>query len=310
MINTIRKAKNSYLYDIKQSKYFDFRFNSNIIGYSNKKLTTTVKNSISSSWDIKLDSTYHRRFKTFIRKRFGDRFVLRCANSLVEFFLLLINHYKGYLFNIFDDQFDSYIKNYNISLDRENLDSENGKNSLKGISIYDIAHYYLHDKDIKNSIDNDATKFKDKNIKIFNYYHYPKSEMGRDLADIVILPEIYSGNFNYVNILVDKDLEGYQLFTNPIESLPSLYLQSSIKNIFVIEKLLKSNRFTFPELNEEIFIHKERLFTFRDSSDIDAKSQKLVNKNIILNTKVPYYNYFPITLLDYQIKQLRRIFNG
>ncbi|HOV15444.1 MAG TPA: hypothetical protein PK771_14245, partial [Spirochaetota bacterium] len=133
-MKVIRKAKDNYLYDIKQSKYFDLRYNTNIIGFSNKKLTTVVKNSISSCWNIKDNSICHNRFKTFISKKFGDQYILTSATGLKEFFLLLKNFFSDHSFTFYGERFQKYLNQNKITFN----ETKNSKN----VAIFDMSELY------------------------------------------------------------------------------------------------------------------------------------------------------------------------
>jgi len=52
-MNIVKKGKGPYIFYLNnKNKYFDLTSNANILGYSFKKLTTTVKNDISNRWRI------------------------------------------------------------------------------------------------------------------------------------------------------------------------------------------------------------------------------------------------------------------
>ncbi|OHD19748.1 MAG: hypothetical protein A2086_11420 [Spirochaetes bacterium GWD1_27_9] len=293
-----RKAKDSFLYNIKSEKYYDFRHNTNIIGHSHKKLTNLVKDSISSAWNLQIDSIYHRRFMKFMETNFSDKYHIKFSFSLQEFFLKLFNKFNNSKIDIIGERFKKYISYNEISINNDNNNDYN-------IKIYDFAEIYLNFGGNKEKINKYVEGIDKNNLAVFNYFWYPSFEININKADIVILPEIYCGNFKYVIILISKELNEFANFCEEIHSVPSLYLSSSLKNYYVAKSLEENNI----KIENNDFIFADRIFSYKNISQIDNLYNKFLEKNILLNNIPPFYSYLPINLEEYQRKYVLRAFN-
>lgn len=277
----IRKAKGPYIFYLnKKNKYFDFSSNSNILGYSFKKLTTIVKNDISSRWNIKRYSIYHRRMEKLLTRLYGSCYVWKYCFSLKEFFLRLLPYFniniKGkYLQEWFNTNFSSFFKN----------------SSKQSITLFDMAYYYLFSREIEN----------EGGYKIGNYYFYPELDFNLINFDIIILQEFLSGNFCYLNILVKKGSIFENIFDNT-NDIPSLYISSSLKNYYLIKRY--KNKFK-NFLDQNLFYQKNRLFVLKKVED--KILEYLFSKRVIINSSLPFYNYLPIILEEHQIKYLESL---
>lgn len=299
---TIKKAKGIFLHDIHDVKYYDLQKNSNILGHSYKKLTTLIKNDISSRWNILESTIYHSRMRKLFEKLFTPDYFLTALLSLDEF-ILKINNYSlsnSYNLKLIGERFNLWLKdNYNLS------NIKTGE-IQKNIIIYDMAEIFLQ-------FDGDSKKFNDfiKDIKreeitVFNYLWYPYLDIKTDNVDIIILPEIYSGNFKYINILINKKrVKNFYQFTGQFECIPSLYISSSLKMYYLIKKMEYDHKMINLKTNK--FIQSGRLFSYRDIKYYNNLIEEYFNKNIILSNAPPFYNYLPLILEDFQIKYLSKI---
>ncbi|HPO49543.1 MAG TPA: hypothetical protein PLO89_04380 [Spirochaetota bacterium] len=291
---TIKKAKNNYVYDIKGGKSLDFSRNTNISGYSNKKITTPVKNALSSSWNVTGNTLYHKRFKNLIKSRFGSDYILLSSQSRNEFFILLSHFYKDLAISFVGKRIKAYFENKKLPLNFS-------KESKKNIFVYDMAEFYL--ENAKIDIDRDS-------LNVVDYFFYPEFNIETYGADIIILPEIYSGNFNYINILVKKNLTGANYFSNPFENIPALYVVSSLKSYFIAMNIFNNNAFKLPVIKNDFFLQRGRIFSPKSVDNYSEAMKNIKSDDIILNEEPPFYNYFSLTLEDYQIKKIGKIFNG
>jgi|GEM_PF-1309121 len=294
----LKKAKEAFVYDIKSNKYYDFKNNTNILGHSYKKLTTIVKNHISSSWDIYNNSIYHRRFIKHLNNLFGDKYHITCCFSLIEFISRLINYSINQRFNI-----EIIGENFKIWFDK-NFNYKNIINSSKNINIYDMAKIYLSFKGNKEKIENQIRLNKYR-INILNYYWYPYLDISLNDADLIILPEIYSGNFKYIILLINKeslisDKKSY--YSTSINEIPSLYIVSSLKLYHLIKQIETNNPIN---LGWDGFNQAGRIFIYKETSQYKKIIYDFLNKNIILNKEPPFYNYLPLLLEEYQVKFLQ-----
>jgi hypothetical protein len=293
----IKKAKNSYLYDLKSQKYYDFRNNSNILGYSYKRLTNHVKNDISGNWNIKSNTVSHLRILKLFEKLFGNEYTVRSCFSIEEFFSRIFLNFKdNYSFKVIGVNFHSWLEKRNI------LPCNNS--SKNEVSIIDMNDIFINFNGDINGFKDHVRKIKKNGILIFNYYWFPYSDIETSDADVVILPEIFSGNFNYLNILIRNKLNEFINAVNSIEDIPSLYLSSSLKNYFLIKHLMLNNEVL--RLNEKKFKQSGRLFVLNDA-DTEKISLEFEKKNILINSIPPFYNYLPILLEVNQRKYLRKV---
>ncbi|MBN2545345.1 MAG: hypothetical protein JXB50_06080 [Spirochaetes bacterium] len=298
--HTFKRAKGPYLKNIHHEKFYDLTSNLNILGHSFKTLTTYTKNDISSAWNITGNSSYHIKFKKLIEKLFGKDYLLTSCFSLIEFFSR---------FSAYAQQSQIKIKitgnNFKNWFERFIIPNENKKN-IKEINIIDMAKFYIE-------CAGNTAKIKEKikliaNDKILNYFWYPELILETFNSDIIILPEIYSGNFKYINILIKKNssfLNESQFISNDIGLIPSLYISTSLKNYYLIKK---NDKTQIIKLKWKNFTQAERIFIY-DKTDQDYS--EVINSykkyKILLNEYAPYYNYLPIILDENQKNYLSRI---
>jgi len=148
-----------------------------------------------------------------------------------------------------------------------------------------------------------------KNNTILNYYYYPSTTF--ELADstFAILPKTFSGNFNYVTVIIKSDSQFFDKLKNISCNIPSLYLLSSLKNIFVIKQLEKLNIEKIPNLTSDKILQKGRLFIFKEeSAALNELYNYLYEKNILINSNPPYYNYLPLCMNEHQKRHIENIF--
>ena len=297
---SIKKAKGTFIYDIHGGRFYDLQKNSNILGHSYKKLTTIVKNNISSKWNISDGTFYHIRMKKLFEKLFSSNYFLRTSSSLIEFILRLNNYCVDNLYNInfFGERFNLWIK------EKNNIFNIERKKTQKDIIIYDMAEIFLRAKGDIQKFNDFIKKLKKEEITVFNYFWYPYLDLNINNADIIILPEIYSGNFCYLNVLINKKISKYNQFSNELESIPSLYISSSLKMFYLIKRIEKEKEI---KLKWNNFIQAGRLFSYNDIYNNDKIVDKYFKNNIILSKKPPFYNYLPLNLEDYQIKYLNKV---
>lgn len=294
----IKKAKGAYLHFLNDEKYLDLRFNSNIIGYSDKRLTTAVKNSISSNWNIKGNTIYHRRFLKLIDTIFGNEYELFFSFSLTELFFKLLNFFtrNNITFQIYGNGFSDWLRNNFFEYKIDNF--------KKIFHIFDMADLYLEKsgnslllKEVIDSFD----------CKILNYFWYPDIDIKTLSADIVILPELYSGNFEFVVLLVRRE----SIFSNlpflafnKLYEVPSLYLASALKNYYLIKR---SNLLGLPKINWIDFVQVNRIVRYNKKEKYSDVVREFFKKKIILNENAPYYNYLPIIKDDRKILSFLRL---
>jgi hypothetical protein len=298
---TLKKRKDIFLYDLNGNKYYDFSTPLNIIGFSNKRLTHYIKNHISGTLRLTGSTIYHRRLKALFKELFGDEYELYAALSLEEIFLkmeaLFLNEFA---IEPVGERFKEWYPN------RVPSGEKNGK--AKKIKTYDMTELYLNagsdrTKAFENVNKNDS-------VKILNYFWYPEIELNTLDADLVILPELYSGNFSYLNILLRKTSKLYdkaKRALTEIEEIPSLYIASSLKYYYLIKE--EKNIAMPVKLEVENILQTGRLFSFKefDKEKIIDKSKIFYDNKIVINTNAPFYSYLPLRLEDYQKKYLKRV---
>jgi hypothetical protein len=290
----LKKAKENFIYDIHSNKFYDFRSNTNIAGFSHKRLTTFVKDNVSSAWNIKDNSIHHNRFKKQIEQLFGENFILKSSHSIEEFFSRLI---------LTNPDIDFTGKNQTQWLKEKHIITENNSNSKK-IFVIDMAELFLESGENIEMFNENISKIKHDGIVIFNYFWFPLLEISTTGADIIILPELYSGNFGFVNVLVKEN--NYN-FLNEFENIPSLFASSALKNYFVIKSCTGSPEGRFNLLNKNFKV-SGRIFIPENLAEIENLTKIFEEKNILINNKPPFYNYLPINLEEYQIKYLKKVF--
>ncbi len=298
---SIKKGKGAFLYDIKGGRFYDFQKNSNILGHSYKKLTTIVKNNISSKWNISEDTVSHKRMRKLFEDLFTSNYYLTSVSSLSEFIFRLNNYalYNSFNLNISGERFNLWFS------ENCNLISNDKKDSKKNIIIYDMAEFFLQSEGNFNEFIKIVKKIKKEEITILNYFWYPYLNIDTCNADIVILPEIYSGNFNYINVLINKkSIDKYKQLTTQLENIPALYLASSLKMFYLIKNIDTS---ISVNLNRDNIIQAGRLFSYKELNAYNKEIDKYADKNIVLSKKPPFYNYLPLILEEYQIKYLTKI---
>lgn len=292
----IRQGKGLFLKTMGKKKIYDFSENSNILGHSYKKMTTQVKNYISSSWNISQFTIYHRRIKKLFETLFSDRYQLFTTFSLEEFTARLICHVNSSDSTIRPEgkRYQLWFQNkFNTSVP---IDKKND------IIIYDMAENYLLNNKMINPVN------KKNKLSVLNYYWYPEIILPAFEADIIILPQIFCGNFHYVNILINKSMtDDFSCCVNPLEAVPSLYIASSLQQYYQIKKAKSA----LPVITHKNIIQKKRLFTFKNP---EQKSREdLINhfkeKNVLFNISPPFYQYLPIILENQEIKKIERILN-
>ncbi|HNZ25778.1 MAG TPA: hypothetical protein PLG34_03385 [Spirochaetota bacterium] len=286
--NIFKKAKGAYLYDIKSEKFFDFRFNSAIFGYSYKKISTRLKNSISNAMSVVGDSVYSRRLLKIFAKDFSEEYEPFFISSLEEFILKLENFAinNNYKLAYFGERFVKFISRL---LAKKKINSDN-----PDIRVIDAAQYYLDEKQI--------LVFEDK-INIINYYYYPEYAPDTFGADLIILPEFMSGGLKNIYLMIKKKSVLKNIFSQTVFELPSFYIEIAL-NYYRVIKSPEYRLLNVPKLKWKDVVQKGRIFSFTNEDD------ELVNKfkqNNILINPFPDYNYLPLILEDYQKERLLKI---
>ena len=172
-----------------------------------------------------------------------------------------------------------------------------------------MAEIYLKADGNKDRFSAEIKKIKKGNITVFNYFWYPESDIITGDADIIVLPEIYSGNFSYINILLNNNssiIKDRNYLTSELENIPSLYISSSLKLYFLMEKIIKND---IIKLKWNNLIFSNRIFSFieLEAKKINDISKKFLENNILLAGNPPYYSYLPLMLEDYQKKFFMRL---
>jgi hypothetical protein len=297
----LRKAKGAYVKDIKHNLFYEFDKNINILGHSHKKLTTIAKNNISSSWNLTGNTIYHARIRKLFSRLFPGQYNIYSSFSLEEIFLKLYiySEKNSCSLELFYDNFCSWLTK-KCGLDLKN------KSSGKKIIVYDMAQIFLDAKGDMENFNQAVSGLKKGNITVFNYFWFPYPEISSDNADMIILPEIFSGNFKYVNMLIDKKLEKDLNLFHAIEEVPSLYISSSLKAYYIIKSITEG---LTARLDWKNFIQAKRLFVYEHPEEPSYREvmEKFKGEKIFLNQDPPYYNYLPINLLEHQKKKLSRI---
>jgi hypothetical protein len=297
---TVRKGKNVFIKDLRQNQYYELDKNANIAGHSNKNLTAAVKNNISSSWNLYGNTIYHKRFKNLLLRLFSDNYEFQ-AGFCLEDILLRINNFainSSYSIEFYYENFNSWL------IKKANFNNE--KKHEKKIKIYDMAYLYLKTGGIAEEFKKLAGNLNKGDITVYNYFWHPDTEIITDNADLVILPEIFSGGFKYVNLLINKKAGiNLKLFFE-IGEIPSLYLASSMKLFYLIKRM--QNR-EIPSLGWKDFYYAKRIFCHKNpgSEDYKKTAEKIFENQVIINCDPPYYNYLPLILTESQIKYLKRI---
>ncbi|MBR6200748.1 MAG: hypothetical protein IKQ61_10880 [Spirochaetales bacterium] len=283
-MKTIRKAKNAFIYTIDGQKYYDLSSNTNIIGHSHRLLTTLPKNALSTAWNIRGTSIYHNRFLRLIHSCFGDDWTVRCASSLTDLWLRMVN---------------AGIKPHFCGTDTlSNLEAHSVKipHSEQGINIIETADDYINNRSViptKNDI--------------LNGWWYPELDMPIGNAKTVILPELFSGFTPTVFVLVRKELEQDYSFLDSIETVPSFTLISAV-NLYHTIRNQQNRGFNRLRLDGTIALQRGRLF--RLNGETANYASRLAEAHVIINPEPPYYCYLPINLEHYQIKYLYKVFCG
>ena len=296
----IRKAKDVFLYDAYDGRFYDLKRNSNILGHSYKMLTTSVKNDISSKWNIPGNTVYHYRMKKFFEKLFSPDYYLTSAFSLHEFILSLNNYSINNSYNL---KFKG--ERFNIWLMKKcNIIKKDEEKSQKNIIVYDMAEIFLQTEGNFNKFNDLVKNLNREEITVFNYFWYPYLDLNTDNADIIILPEIYSGNFSYLIILINKNIKNHNQLYNDLDDIPSLYITSSLKMYYLIKRIKAEKKIT---LKWDNFIQAGRIFSYKDIKEYINIIDNYFEKNVLLAEDPPYYNYLPLVLQDYQVKYLSKI---
>jgi len=238
--------------------------------------------------------------KKLIENLCGNDYLLASSFSLMEFF----------------SRFSAYAENMQIKLNAagsnfkkwfdKNIIINEVKKFNKEADILDMAGFYIESG-------GNTSKIKEKiktsgEYRILNYFWYPELTFDAFNSDIIILPEIYSGNFKYINILIKKKSRLFndrEIMLNSAESIPSLYISASLKNYFLIKN--NENHQTV-KLGWKNFTQVNRIFVYNKTDEGYMEIINFYKKNrILLNENAPYYNFLPIILDDNQKNYLSRI---
>lgn len=301
-LETVKKGKGPFLYTLGGDKYFDLRNNTNILGFSPPKLTTAVKNGLSNSWNIKgVQTVYHKRLVKLIEGLWGDTYTLRAANSPVEFWSRLSSFSGHESFTALGAGFCGW------------LDEQKIRFSDKGtIVVEDKTESFLYGKPLEYPGGPGPYR-----ISGANYYWYPHINppiTGEE--SFIMLPELFSGLFNYCLILVKKELTDLIELTQAVTDFPSLYICSSLKLYYLIKKYDSKTRYSQEKdedkkqrINWKGFLFKGRLFSYAgpDRKTIEKKAGLFAEKKILLTRRPPYYNYIPVNLEEYHYKYLNKV---
>jgi len=286
--NIFKKAKGAYLYDIKSLKFYDFRFNDNILGYSDKKISTRLKNNISNGMSIVGNSVYCLRFLKILEKDFSEEYEPFFTNSLEEFIFKLEyfatnNNYKVQYMG------ERFIKYITCILPDKNIYPESSN-----ICVIDAAQYYLEDKPIPVS---------EGKINVINYYRFPEYKPETLGADLVILPEFISGGMKNAYLMIKKKSALKNIIFQTLYDLPSFFIEISL-NYYRAIKSLEYGLLSVPKLKWKNIVQKGRIFSFTNEDDEPVNKFK---QNGILINPFPDYNFLPLILEDYQKKHLLKI---
>ncbi len=295
-----KRAKGAFLYDIKSNRYYDFQSNSNFLGHSDKRLTTIVKNFISSAWFIKNNSVFHNRLKTLFDRNFGGQYKLFFSHSPVEFFHRFISYTTGKKFEISVNGggFAEWLSYNGINAETAGCEPH--------VILHDAASVYLETGGSSDAFKSKIENLNGKCINVLNYYWFPEVDITSGNADIIVMPEFYSGNFDYVLLLVRNDsklLGDSRYFCREIEKAPSLCIASSLKYYHEAKKIPLDTAI----VGMEGFRQCGRIIAYNGTRDYREIVDEFHYLNILLNPEPPYYSYTPQRLEEYQKNFIKRI---
>jgi hypothetical protein len=302
-----KKAKGPYIYDIKGNKYLDLRTNSNIIGFSNKRFTNKIKDLISSNWNIRGNSIYHRRSEKLFKDMFTDEhneYELSTYSSIEEFFLRLFPILMpSYSISIAGERSTKWLQTLGLSGSGK---TDNKENAL----VFDIAEAFLMSRGDKALFYKNILPKQKGSLAVHNCYWYPYTDKMPHDADIIILPELFSGDLGYLNVMIKKDLTDKNLFDalyNDPAKMTAIYPAASLAKYHLMNVPDTSAAMPFPG---EEFISAGRIFSHKEPQGERYKAlcRELYSQKILLNNEPPYYNYFPVNLTDDVIKYIKKAF--
>lgn len=292
-IDRFKRGKGPFLYTVKNQKYYDLRRNSNILGHSLKSITTEVKNSLSSCWNLnKIETTAHYRLEKELNRIFPADYCIRSASSLEEFLARLLLNIPGERV-IQGEGFKEW-------LNERRLPCDNATKSPNSLYIHDMAHYYL-------SGDSYTPCEGNLSLDILNYYWYPELNFEfKSSADAIILPELYCGNFKFIIILVKEDNKKLLDATDNLDAIQSLEASSALKQYYTIKRAKKG---IFPEKVKGELQIEGRLITFKgpiNKNQAVETTEKYAQQGLLLNSEPPYYSYLPQNLTENQYNFIKR----
>lgn len=273
------KAKECYVRDKLGNRYFDLRRADNVTGHSHRKLTTQIKNAVSTHLTLDLPTIYHRRYRKIISSLTSDGLYEIYFFSSPQELLLK----AAVLFG-------------NIEADTVNMKdflAGHGVKSGNGLKLRDFTLNRPNEKRMTQTI--------------VWYYNYPRllSESDIPNADIVVLPALYAGYTGGCAALINRNAKELINICQPLEKFPAIVFVTSTVFYYRSKALQEQNCFSF---NNEKFLCNDRVFTLKDEyrhemQDIVAA---LKSSGILINTLAPYYNYIPLTLDVHEIRHIKK----
>ncbi|MCG8569489.1 MAG: hypothetical protein MJB14_05065, partial [Spirochaetes bacterium] len=237
----------------------------------------------------------HIRYEKLLKQLFGEQYQISYCFSLKDFFYRLFAYHSQ----------SPIINGLRQKLwFQQNLQKiQTKKKSV--IQIDDMTEAFLK----SDSHVEDFHYEPQKKEKVFavNYYWFPYVEINPPAAaDLILLPELYNGNFSFVTLLIHQKSGNLAELFETSQSIPALYLASALKMYYFIKKIPLLNM----DWKWQDFQIKNRIFSFKDigsDDNVNKVCQKYWEKGIILNSKPPFYQYLPQTLAENELRFLRRL---
>ena len=274
------KAKECYVRDKFGNRYFDLRRADNITGHSHQKLTTQIKNAVSTLLTLDLPTVYHKRYRKIISELTTNGLYELCFFSSTQEFLLKVAALYG---NIEPD---------NVGM--KDFMTNHGIKTGDGIKLYDFT--------IKSPIDIQKAG------SIAWYYNFPRllDENNIPQTDCIVLPALYTGYTNTCAVLVNRNLKDLINICRPLEEVPAIVFVTAITFYYKAKALQGQKCFSF---NNEKFLCNDRVFVLKDEyqNEVQDIAASLKSDGIIINTQAPYYNYIPLTLDIHEIRRIKNI---
>ena len=276
-----KKTNGPYIRSMKGERFFDFSSSKNIIGFTDKIVTRSLKNNTTSLLNLNQKTIYHNRLLKIFNPKMLSNHSICLFSSLKE-----LIYYFSYYYNGMDTkgQRDSIL-----------LDSLGIKRS-DSIQLHDMAELFLND-----SVQNISPNV----INISNNYFLPFIDLNsiNTKNEIIILPSLMSGYIDNVYVLISNELlkkcKGIRLFNQ----IPGYLIAHSLD---FYHRIKGFSDISYPEISNDKLLQKSRLISFSnlDNKNIEKIYKTLFDHTIIINKSPPYYSYLPGILDENQKKKL------